>query len=190
MGLRQLTGTTACVLAVAGALGLSACGNTKEPGVDEPAREGLAIPVAGIDYEVFITRELNLKIAPDSAYYNGKPAARGHALYGVFLKTCNDGSKPRMTASSFSVEDNQGNEFEPIALPKDNAFAYQPKKLLPGDCIPERGSVAQLGPTAASMLLFDFPLANTENRPLELKIEAPFDFAKGKAESKTIELDL
>ena len=190
MGLRHLTAATACVLAVLAPAGLSACGNTEEPGVDEPAREGLAIDVGGIDYNVYITRELNLAIAPDSAYYTGKPAKKGRALYGVFLKTCNEGSKPRLTASTFHVEDNQGNRFEPIDLGKDNAFAYRPTRLLPGDCIPADGSVAQLGPSAASMLLFDFPLTNTENRPLELKIEAPYDFAKGEREVKTIELDL
>jgi len=190
MGLRHLTGMTVCVLALTAILGLSACGKHKEPGVDEPAREGLAIDVAGIDYNVYITRELNLKIAPDSAYYTGKPAARGHALYGIFVRTCNEGAKPRVTASSFHVEDNQGNEFEPIELEKENVFGYRPTKLLPGDCIPEDGSVAQLGPTAASMLLFDFPLENTENRPLELKIEGPYDFAEGTRETKTIELDL
>lgn len=190
MGLSHLSAAAACALALASAGGLSACGNQKEAGVDEPAREGLAIPVGGIDYNVYITRELNLRIPPDSAYYNGKPAAKGHALYGIFLKTCNNGSKPRTTASSFRVEDNQGNTFEPIELSKDNPFAYRPRRLLPGDCIPERGSVAQAGPTAASMLLFDFPLADTENRPLELKIEGPYDFAQGKRDTKTVELDL
>jgi hypothetical protein len=35
------------------------------------------------------------------------------------------------------------------------------------------------------MLLFKIPLSNTENRPLELEIEAP-----RVAESKSIELDL
>jgi hypothetical protein len=190
MGLRNLTATAACALALASLAGLSGCGKTEEPGVDEPAREGLAIDVGGIDYDVYITRELNLRIPPDSAYYNGKPAAKNHALYGVFLKTCNNGSKPRMTASTFSVEDNQGNTFKPIELGKDNPFAYRATRLLPGDCLPERGSVAQQGPTAASMLLFDFPLQNTENRPLDLKIEGPYDFAQGKQETKTVELDL
>ena len=190
MGLRHLTGTTVCVLALTAILGLSACGKHKEPGVDEPAREDLAIDVAGIDYNVYITRELNLKIAPDSAYYTGKPAARGHALYGIFVRTCNEGAKPRVTASSFHVEDNQGEEFEPIEIDEDNAFAYRPRTLLPGDCIPADGSVAQLGPTSASMLLFEFPLESTENRPLELKIGGPFDYATGERESKTVELDL
>lgn len=189
MGLRRFTRTAACMLALMTVGALSACGKGKEPGVDEPAREGLAIDVGGIAYNVYITRELNLSISPDSAYYD-KPAKEGRALYGVFMQTCNESSKPLMTASSFRVEDNQGNEFEPVEVEEDNAFAYRPRKLLPGDCIPEAGSVAQLGPTSASMLLFDFPLEATENRPLELKIESPFDFAEGKRETKTVELDL
>ncbi len=81
------------------------------------------------------------------------------------------------------MEDNQGNEFEPIELEEDNAFAYHPTKLRGNECIPEEGSVAQLGPTAGSMLLFDFPLENTENRPLELVVN-------GGGEEKTFELDL
>jgi hypothetical protein len=190
MGLRHLLGTTVCLLSLVAVIALSACGDQKEPGVDEPAREGLFIKIGGVDYNVYLTRELNLRIPPDSAYYHGKPAAKGHALYGVFLKTCNTSDKPHQTATSFSVKDNQGNEFQPIHLKADNAFAYKPRKLGTGDCIPEAGSVAQQGPTAASMLLFDFPLKNTENRPLELTIDGPYDFATGKRESKTVALDL
>ncbi len=189
MGLRRLKLTAACALALITVGGLSACGRGHEPGVDEPAREGLAIDVAGIAYNVFLTRELNLNITPDRAFYD-KPAEPGRALYGVFLQACNEGSKPRMTASSFHVEDNQGNEFEPVEVEEDNPFIYHPGKLLPGDCIPEAGSVAEFGPTAASILLFNFPLAATENRPLELKIEGPYDFEEGERETKTVELDL
>ena len=189
MGLRRITRTAVCIVALIVIAALSACGKHKEPGVDEPAREGLAIDVGGIAYNVYLTRELNLNITPDSAYYD-KPAKPGRALYGVFLQTCNESSKPHMTAKSFHVKDNQGNEFEPVEIEEDNAFAYRPRSLGPGDCIPEDGSVAQAGPTSASMLLFDFPLEATENRPLELEIESPFDFSEGKSETKTVELDL
>ena len=68
--------------------------------------------------------------------------------------------------------DNQGNEFEPEELPEDNQFAYHPRELLPHECIPAAGSVAQLGPTAGTMLLFRLPLENTEYRPLELELRA------------------
>ncbi|MDQ4047817.1 MAG: hypothetical protein M3131_00300, partial [Actinomycetota bacterium] len=77
-----------------------------------------------------------------------------------------------------------------IELEEDNPFAYRPRQLAKGDCIPADGSVAQLGPTAGSMLLFDFPLENTENRPLELDITAPHAHTTYKHETKHIELDL
>jgi hypothetical protein len=160
----------ACIVALAAPLALGACGNSDEQGIDEPAREGLAIEMGGVDYTVFITRELNPKITPDSAYVTDE-APPGQALYGIFLKTCNISKDPRTPASDFSVKDNQGNTFQPESLPSDNQFAYIPRTLDPEECIPEAGSVAQLGPTAASMLLFKFPLENTENRPLELTIQ-------------------
>ncbi|MGI8946355.1 MAG: hypothetical protein ACR2GL_08975 [Thermoleophilaceae bacterium] len=190
MGPGRATRLAVCAVALIAALALAACGSEEEPGVEEPAREGLAIDVGGIDYNVFLTRELNLAITPDVAYYDGPPAGLGRALYGVFLRACNEGDEPRVSASQFHVEDNQGNEFEPIELPPENAFAYTARELPPGDCIPADGSVAQLGPIAASMLLFDFPFENTENRPLELTIDAGFDYAEGTREAKTVELDL
>ena len=160
----------ACVVALAVPLGLGGCGNSDEQGIDEPAREGLAIGLGGVDYTVFITRELNPRITPDSAYVSTE-APPGEALYGIFLRACNVSKDPRTVASSFTVRDNQDNTFQPEPLPADNQFAYTPRTLDPEECIPEAGSVAQLGPTAGSMLLFKFPLDNTENRPLELTIE-------------------
>lgn len=174
----------ACAIALACGVGASGCG--EEPGVAEPAREGLAIEIGGIDYDVGITRQLNLAIPPDKAFYDGPPAKPGHALYGIFIEACNVSDEPLTTTSDFVVEDNQGTEFEPIELPEDNPFAYQPTKLAEEDCVPEDGSVAQQGPLSASMVLFDFPIEATENRPLELIITP----AAGGGEPKTIELDL
>jgi hypothetical protein len=171
----------ACALALAALPGLTACNDEKQ-GIDEPAREGLAIGMGGVNYNVFITRELNPKITPDKAYVT-EEAPPGEALYGVFLETCNVSKDPRSTASEFTVTDNQGNKFHPEPLPADNQFAYVPKTLDPKECIPEIGSVAQLGPTAGSMLLFKLPLENTENRPLELEIEQ-------NGEKRTFTLDI
>jgi hypothetical protein len=159
----------ACFIALAAPLALGACGDD-EQGIDEPAREGLAIELGGVDYTVFITRELNPKITPDDAYVT-EEAPPGEALYGIFLRACNVSKDRRTPASDFVVRDNQDNTFQPESLPADNQFAYTPHTLDPKECIPEAGSVAQLGPTAGSMLLFKFPLENTENRPLELTIE-------------------
>jgi hypothetical protein len=181
----------ACALAVTAALGLAACGKpSKEAGITEPAREGLAIPVGRVEYNVFITRQLNLRIPPDKAFYKGPAPGKDQTLYGVFLQACNHGSQPAPTAESFKVLDNQENEFEPVELPEDNDFAYRAQTLGPDQCIPEEGSIAQQGPTAGSLLLFRLPVAVTENRPLELEIVSPLDPEEPKRETRKIELDL
>jgi hypothetical protein len=171
----------ACLLALAAPLSLAACGE-EHPGIDEPAREGLAVEMQGVDYNVFITRQLNPDITPDNAYVDTQ-APPGEVLYGVFLEACNVSDDSRETASEFTMRDNQENTFEPEPLPEDNQFAYNARTLLPEECIPEAGSVAQLGPTAGSMLLFQLPLDITENRPLELEIESG-------GEKRTFELDI
>jgi hypothetical protein len=165
--LARLLVALACLAALA--LGVSACGD-EEPGVDEPAREGLALELDGVAYNVFITRQLNPAIPPDDAYVEAPEPEPSDTLYGIFLQTCNTSDEPLETAEEFAIVDAQGNEFEPDELPLDNRFAYHPRELLPQECIPEAGSVAQLGPTAGSMLLFTLPLENTEYRPLELEI--------------------
>jgi hypothetical protein len=188
MSLAGKTIAATCTLVLAA--GLTACGKDEEQGVKEPAREGLSLNLAGIDYNVFITRELNPQIPPDSAYYKGPPAKKGQTLYGVFLQACNNGTKPLPTASHFTVKDNQGNEFHPSPLPADNDFSYRPTRLDPHECQPEAGSVAELGPTAGSMLLFKLPLANTENRPLELEVAAPASVTNPNHPKLTFTLDI
>jgi hypothetical protein len=172
-----------CLAALAG--GIAACGEKDvEQGVEEPAREGLALDLDGLDYNVFITRELNIEIPPDDAYFDGPEPKKGETLYGVFLQVCNNSKDTRSAVDDFTITDNQGNEFEPETLPSDNQFAYHGGELLPDHCMPEAGSVAQLGPTAGLMLLFRLPLANTEYRPLELEVEGEGD------EHLTFELDI
>jgi len=156
-----------CVLALA----LAACGSDEEQGVDEPAREGLSLKLDGVNYNVFITRQLNPKIPADDAYVT-EEAPPGEALWGVFLQACNESDSPREPVSEFTVKDSLENTFHPQPLPEDNQFVYTPRTLLPEECIPQSGSVAQLGPSGGAMLLFQLPLDVTENRPLELEIEA------------------
>ena len=173
-----------CLAALAA--GAAACGEADvEQGVEEPAREGIAVPLEGVDYNVFITRQLNPRITPDNAYVDADAEpGEGETLYGVFIQACNKSDEAHRTTDQFKIVDAQGNEFEPEELPLDNAFAYHARELLPDECIPEAGSVAQLGPTAGSMLLFRLPLANTEYRPLELEVEGEGD------EHLTFELDI
>ncbi len=183
MLLRRVT-PLLCLFALAAPLVLASCANKEEhPGTHEPAREGLALEMQGVEYTVFITRQLNPKVTPDEAYVSDEPA-QGDTFYGVFMRVCNRSEEIRRPASTFYVRDNQSEAFEPEQLPPDNPFAYQSAPLDPDECIPQAGSVAQLGPTTGTMLLFELPLDNTENRPLELEIRAE------DGESRTVELDI
>jgi hypothetical protein len=185
MARRRIT-AAACALGLLASAGLTACESSQVKAREGAEREGLAFPVESVDYNVFITRELNLRIPEDKAYFKGPEPGKDQLLYGVFLQACNNTEQSQQTADAFFITDNQENRFDPVPLPKDNAFAYQPSTLKPGTCTPATGSVAQLGPTAGSMLLFKLPLQNTENRPLELHIEKP----SGATPGKRVELDI
>ena len=175
------------ILLAGAALLAAGCGDEEE---GEPIREGLAHELAGLEYNVFITRQLNLSLPEDGAYYEGPAAPVGSALYGVFIEVCNRSDEPHQAVDHFRVKDTQGAEFEPVELPEDNTFAYHPEVLQPEQCIPARGSIPQLGPTGGAMLLFELPQEATENRPLELEISGPFDALEGERESIAVELDI
>lgn len=172
------------------ALALAACGNKEEPeelGRHEPAREGLAVEMGGLTYNVFITRQLNPEIQPDKDYYQGDEPAPEKTLYGVFLQVCNHGDQPRQAADEFKVVDTLGNEFYPRTQPKENVFAYHAGEVQAKNCLPEKNSPASDAPIAGAMLLFEFPLETAENRPLELEVKEPFG---GGGERETIKFEL
>ena len=185
MRLRSKTAAGVACALVVGAGGVAGAGCGEKGHEKDPTREGLALPLGGIEYNIFLTRQLNTRIPPDDAYYDGPQPPKGETFYGVFLQACNKGKEPTRTTDHFEVVDNQGNSFDPIPLPATNHFAYDARLLNPQECIPQAGSVAQQGPAAGSMLLFRLPLGVTENRPLELEIEGP-----ERAEKLTVELDI
>jgi hypothetical protein len=180
-----------CVLALAGAA-VSGCGDN--PRENNASREGLPERVGGIDYNVYITRELNLKDAEDSGYYQGPEAPPGFALYGVFLTACNpaeSATSPNIPAASdFTVIDTQGNRYRPLTLPANDIWAYHPRPLKHQACIPKAGTLAASGPTNGSLLIFKLPISTLENRPLDLEIVSPPDPRTGKPETGRVELDV
>lgn len=147
-------------------------GNGGEAEAAETFREGLREELRGLEYNVFLTRQLNFSLPSDEHYYDGPPAPKGSSHYGVFIEVCNraEEGEARPAATDFRIVDTQGNEFRPVELPEDNAFAYQPKLLAPRECIPAKGSISQLGPTGGALLLFELPIEAAENRPLVLQI--------------------
>ncbi len=170
--------------------GLSGCSLGKKGAEHEEVREGLDVEVDGVGYNVFITRQLNIKQPPDDDFYNGPEPKPGRVLYGVFIKVCNITDVNRMPISRFIVEDTDGNEYRPVPIKGDNPFAYKAKELAPKECIPPPGSAGAFGPTGGAMLLFDLPDAAQENRPLELQLVGTQNLLEGERTERTIELDI
>lgn len=165
------------------ALALAGCG-AHDP--DEPHREGIQATVDGVGYTVFLSRQLNPRIPPDRGLYGLDAPPPGSTHFGVFLEACNEEGPATQTVEGFAIEDNQGNTFRPIDLPRTNPFAYHAERLAHEECIPQAGSLAALGPTSGAMLLFELPLQAMENRPLVLEIGT----RRPAEEAERIKLDL
>src|SRR4051812_11419979 len=164
MALRRSTSAAFSCVACLLVLLLTGCGdNPRENGA---SREGLPERIGGIDYNVYITRELNLKDVEDSGYYKGAEAPPGFALYGVFLTACNpaqSATSPNVPASDdFTVIDTQGNRFRPLPMDPNNIFAYRAVPLKHLACIPKRGTLASSAPTNGALLVFKLPLKTLE----------------------------
>ena len=163
-------------LALVLVLGFAGCGTRGDsrafiPG--DPAREGIAAELDGVDYEVFITRELNLRDPEDKQYYRGRPAPPGSGYYGVFVRACalDDLKETAATSGAIKAVDTRGKEYRPLPLSPENVFAYREEPLRPGECLPNAASATAFGPTGGAMILFQIPFVDTENRPFELEIE-------------------
>jgi hypothetical protein len=159
-----------------------------EAGADKnPAREGIAVRLDGLDYNVYMTRQLNTKDPEDSAYYQGPvddpqcapdSGIDAHTrqqkcptnLYGVFISVCNVYGGNHMSAADFEIEDSQGNKYEPLPNPRSNLFQYRPRMLGKRECIPTKGSTADTAPIGGAVFVFRLPVQATENRPLELTV--------------------
>jgi hypothetical protein len=191
MVLRRSTGA-ALLCVVAALFFLTGCGDN--PRENDAGREGLPEKIGKVEYNVYITRELNLRDVEDSGYYQGPEAPPGFALYGVFLTACNpatSSSTPSIPAATdFTIVDTQGNRFKPLTLPPNNVFAYHARSLKHRACIPKQGSLAASTPTNGSLLIFKLPLDTLENRPLDLEIVAPPNPESGETETGRIELDV
>lgn len=185
----------ALALFLALALGLSACATGGDdrafiPG--DPAREGIAAALDEVNYEVFITRELNVRDPEDRQYYPGPPAPPGSGYYGVFLRACalEEVNGTVETSDRIKIVDIRGKEYRALPLSSDNVFAYRRETLGAGECQPNSASATSFGPTGGAMVLFQIPFLDIENRPFELEIEGEPPGAGRPPRVARFELDL
>jgi hypothetical protein len=173
----------AVLLAAALALGLVAggCGSdTNETSV----KEGEPVELAGVSYNVSISRFLNPADPEDRAYLEGqKPLPNDQQWFGVFMQVHNDGDTAQAVPSDFVVRDTQGNKFEPV--PSDSVFALDlGGEIGPGADLPEPETAAAGGPIEGAMVLFLIDEGTIENRPLTL------DIPSSSGEVGEVELDI
>jgi hypothetical protein len=169
----------AAVLLLA-ALALVACGGAKQP-TTEGDSEGAYIHAGPLVYQVQMSRELNASNVEDREYLQGLPAdtpalAGDEEWFGVWLRVQNATDQAHPSTSDFKIVDTTGAEYEPIALPATNPFAYRTVDVesdagQPVQPDPESG--AGSGPIQGSMLLFKLKTAVYSDRPLELEITPP-----------------
>jgi hypothetical protein len=171
------------------ALALGACGN-KEERVLHGSTEGIYIDVGDLKYQVQISRVLNPNDREDRAYLVDLPADQklgaDENWFAVFMRVENNSDKAAPATDAYSIKDTQGNVYKPVSMGPKNVFAYRPAVLQPEDILPLPSTAAAESTIQGSMVLFKIPVANFQNRPLELQIPAP----DGGGETGTVDLDV
>jgi hypothetical protein len=166
---RRLVAIALCMLtALAFAGALSACGNDEQ---ETEAAEGEPIEIAGLEYNVQITRFLNPDDTEDSEYLVGMPPPPpGKNYLGVFLVITNPTDEARPSASNFVVTDTLDNEYD--LLESASPYALDVGSDVPGDGqLPNVDSTAGTGPNQGSLLIFEVDDSVSDNRPLKMHIE-------------------
>jgi hypothetical protein len=166
---RRVVAIALCLLtalALAGAL--SACGNDEQ---ESEVAEGEPIEIAGLEYNVQITRFLNPDDTEDSEYLVGMPPPPpGKNYLGVFLVVTNPTDEARPSASNFVVTDTLDNEYD--LLESTSPYALDVGADVPGNGqLPNVDSTAGTGPNQGSLLIFEVDDSVSDNRPLRMDIE-------------------
>ena len=144
------------------------------------AQERNEVRLGGVAYRVSMFRQLNPRIEPDDAYYDGPMPDKGAGVYAAFVRACNPEPPVESPSTRIFLEDAFGEQFHPVEQP-DNKFAYDPRPLKPGECLPSESAASQ---AEGAVLAFVVPFADTAERPMILVIRG-----SGHAERR-IELDL
>jgi hypothetical protein len=165
-------------LPVLAALALGGCDwvGDKEAVVTLAETEGIYVDVGELDYQVQLSRQLNVAVEPDKGYLAGMPdyvtpLTEDEVWFAVSLRVQNQTDKPAESAEEFEIEDTTGKVFHPIPIKaEDNPLAYEARTIGPGEEFPPVNSAGADSPTQGGQLLFKIPYSSLGNRPLEFRI--------------------
>jgi hypothetical protein len=161
--------------------GVAACGEEEETHVVE----GEPIELGHLRINVQITRFLNPALRDDSEYLLGQPPPpTGEDYLAVFMEIENESDEPAELpgAEDIEITDTTGATYRPI--PVRSPFALPLGEEIPGGSeVPAADTAASSGPIQGSFVLFLVDESVSENRPLELQLEAG-------GEQGTVQLDI
>jgi hypothetical protein len=170
--------SVALFAAIALALALSACGN-KTTSIHGGETEGVYVDVGPMKYQVQISRALNPgAISEDRTMIEGIEPSEAklgpdEVWFAVFVRIENETDDPQKPASTYEIEDQQGNRFEPVQINSMNPFYYDTSPVRPHGYAPGPETVArQLGSIGGMLRLFKLKHETLANRPLELTIRS------------------
>ena len=184
--LRKLTPVAAALLA---AVALAACGEshtrvTTGTYAGESGQNAPYLDVGPLVYEVQLSRELNPLNSEDAAYLQGLTPAQqglgpGEEWFAVFMQVYNNGSQAQQAASTITISDTQGNVYSPLVPDQTNQYAYRGGNVPGKGQLPALDTTAASGPTQGALLLYKIKVVSLDNRPLEIRISNPLDYAEG-----------
>jgi hypothetical protein len=175
-------------LILAATLALAGCGD--KLAVVKDVQEGGTVDVAGLKYQIQLSRYLNPNDQEDRYYLRGLPAGtqpdpgRDNVWFAIFMRVKNESGGTLTSTNDFTITDTQGNSFTPVQMDATkNPFLYQPVAIPHAGVNPEAETPAANGPIQGSLILFQVKTDALQNRPLIMHIKAGEDAA-------TVELDL
>jgi hypothetical protein len=178
------------VLLVFVAAAFAGCGN-KTAIITEAETEGVYVDVAGLTYQVQMSRYLNPGDPEDKEYLTGLPTGTDPVLpgdeiwFGVWMRVKNYSGGPLTPTDTFRIVDTEEDEFHPVEIDTEaNPFAYRPVLLQHSQVLPTPDTAAASGPIQGSLILFRLTTDSLQNRPLKLEIE------QEGAEPAEVDLDL
>jgi hypothetical protein len=136
---------------------------------EEDAPAGSTVTVGGLRYTPALSRQLNPEITPDEEFVGGRRPGEDRAFFGVFLRVCNEDGPVTTPTERLALVAADGERVEPVGLPRTNPFAYAPRPLSRGRCVPPEGGVADSAAPGA-LVLFDVPIDFFGERPVALEI--------------------
>jgi hypothetical protein len=178
------------VLLVFVAAFVAGCGN-KVSVITQAETEGVYVDVAGLTYQVQLSRFLNPGDVEDKQYLVGLPEGINPQLpgdeiwFGVWMRVKNYSDESLTPTDSFTIIDTEGTEFRPVPLDvKTNPFVYEPILLHHAQVLPTPDTAAASGPIQGSLILFRLKTDALQNRPLVLHID------QGEGNEAHVDLDL